>query len=355
MRLVSVHFLQEGAVLARPVINSVGQVLLREGITLTTNYINRLKNYGFDVVFIEDDRLDDVEIRIIISEETRKIAYETIKKLSNYIGDGQENLLEMGPVRNTVLKMINDVLYNTDIVGNLSEIRGYDTYTFHHSINTTILALIMGIALGYSEQKLLELGMGVLMHDMGKIKVPDEILNKTTPLTEDEFAVIKRHTTSGYDILRKNQDISLFSAHIALQHHEKWDGGGYPRGLKGEEIHEYGRIAAIADVYEALSSKRVYRAALEPYQAYEYIMAHSGTHFEPRILNVFARNIAVYPTGCGVILNNGQQGNVIRQNPAFPNRPVVRALSHNDRPLTPPVDYNLSELPTLFIVGVQNK
>jgi metal dependent phosphohydrolase len=354
MRLVNVSYLEEGAILARPVINPAGQVLLQMGVVLTSPYIERLKQLGFDVVFIKDDRLEDVEVQSAISTSTRELAYRTIHKLSESIVNGKEDFLEVGRVRNVILNMINDLLCNMDINGNLSELSGYDNYTFHHSVNTTILSLIIGIGCNYNTNQLMELGMGVLMHDVGKIKISEKILNKIDPLTVEEFEEIKKHTTYGYKILRQNQDISLLSAHVALQHQEKWDGSGYPRGLKGKEIHEYARIAAISDVYEALTSVRVYRGAMEPYKAYEYINANSGTHFDPGFIEAFSKNIAVYPNGTGVVLSNGQRGNVVKQNPAYPDRPFIRILYEMEQPLEHPVDYNLAEYPSLMIIRIEN-
>ena len=355
MRLVNIRYVEEGSILARPVINSSGMVLLREGVYLTASYIERLRAMGYDVLFIQDDRLDDVEIHTAITAQTREVAYKSIELISKYIENNSKDSLPIDKIRLTVQQMINDLLFSSDILGNLSEIQGYDDYTFHHSVNTTIISLILGIASGYSEQKLIELGMGVLMHDIGKIKVPEEILNKKTPLTEAEFGEIKLHTTYGFDILRKNNDLSLLSAHVAFQHQEKWDGTGYPRGLKGSGIHEYGRLAAVADVYEALTSKRVYRKAIEPNEAFEYIISQGNTHFDPKVLEVFKKNIAVYPSGSGILLSNGQRGNVIRQNPAFPNRPYVRVFYENEKALTAPIDYNLAEYPSIMIVSVDNR
>lgn len=355
MRLVSTRYLEEGACLARPVINSDGQILLQADMMLTSTYIKRLQRLGFDVVFIKDDRLDDVELHIPLSAQTRELAYQTVSALMMQVNTGHANRLNVDLMQKTVREMIDDLLYSSDIVTNLLDIQGFDDYTFHHSVNTTVLGLILGIASGYSETRLLELGMGILMHDVGKTRVPSEILNKPTPLSHEEFEVIKKHTIYGYEILRQNRDLSLTSAHVALQHQEKWDGSGYPRGLKGSEIHEYGRVAAVADVYEALTSKRIYRPALQPYQAYEYIVAHSGTHFEPRILSIFAKHVAVYPNGCGISLNNGQRGNVIRQNPSFPGRPYVRMFYQDDEALADPIEYNLEEHPALFIVEVDNR
>ncbi len=355
MRLVSTRYVEEGAFLARPVINAAGQILLQADIMLTSAYIERLQRLGFDVVFIKDDRLDDIEVHIALSAQTREVAYRTVNSLMAQIESGNTKELELEFVRITIQEMINDLLYSHDIITNLSEIQGFDDYTFHHSVNTTVLGLILGIASGYSEPKLLELGMGILMHDVGKTKVPAQILNKPTPLTPEEFEEIKKHTLYGFDILRQNRDLSLAAAHVALQHQEKWDGTGYPRGLKGSQIHEYGRVAAVADVYEALTSKRIYRPALQPYQAYEYIIANSGTHFEPRMLSIFAKHVAVYSNGCGVRLSNGQRGNVIKQNKSFPTRPYVRIFYQGEETLTMPIEYNLAEHPALFIVEVDNR
>jgi len=232
---------------------------------------------------------------------------------------------------------------------------GYDEYTFYHSVNTTILALLLGMGKGYNQSRLLELGMGVLMHDIGKTSVNVEILNKEGKLTEEEFEEIKKHTTYGYDLIRKNRDFSVNSAHVAFQHHERWTGGGYPRGLCGREIHELGRIAAVADVYDALVSKRAYRDALEPYQAYEYVLFQSGYLFDPEIVKIFSRHVSLYPVGTGVELSNGMRGNVIRQNKGIPDRPVVRTIYRGDEPLLIPVDFDLTKSLNILISKVENK
>lgn len=120
-------------------------------------------------------------------------------------------------------------------------------------------------------------------------------------------------------------------------------------------IHEYGRIATIVDVYVALTSKRVYRDAIQPYQAYEYVMAHSGILFDPKLLNLFSQHVAIYPDGSGIRLSNDQRGNVVKQNVGYPGRPHVRMFYQGDELLHPPIDYNLAENPSLLIVGTKNK
>lgn len=353
MRLVNVNYVSEGAVLAQPVIDSMGRTLLQSGIKLTEAYVQRLRRLGVDEVFIEDSQLDDVEPHITLRPRTREQAYETVKSIRHCIESNR--LLQVENLRSVIQRMISDLVGGNEVLGYLSDVKGYDEYTFHHSVNSTILALVLGVHCRLKEGSLIELGLGTLMHDIGKVKIPMEILNKAGPLTPEEFNEIKQHPAYGFEILRKNSDLGLVAAHVALQHQERWDGSGYPRGLKGDKIHEYGRIAAVADVYEALTSKRSYRNAGQPYEAYEYILAHAGVYFEPKIIDVFAKHIAIYPNGYGVALSNGQRGNVVKQNIGYPSRPCVRMLFQGDEPLNPPIDYNLPEHPSLLIVGVENK
>jgi HD-GYP domain-containing protein (c-di-GMP phosphodiesterase class II) len=349
MRQVNVFFLEEGEVLAHPVLDSTGRVLLTTGVKLTTLYIRKLQTLGVASVLIEDDRLDDVVIYAPITPRTKEAAYDAVKSVRHCLET--HRLIQTRETRDMLKRMISDLLAFEGILGYVSDFRGFDDFTFHHSVNTTIFSLVLGMAARYDESKLLELGQGVLLHDIGKVKIPNSILNKKESLTEQEFQEIKQHSTYGFEVLRRTDDLGLLSAHVALQHHERWDGSGYPRGLKGTAIHEYGRIAAIADVYEALTSKRIYRDAIQPYQAYEYITAHSGVLFDPKLIEIFSRRISIYPDGSGIILSNGQKGNVVKQNDGHPSRPYVRMLYQEEEPLNPPIDYNLLDHPSLLITG----
>lgn len=147
--------------------------------------------------------------------------------------------------------------------------------------------------------------MGSLLHDIGKMMIPPEILHKPGRLTDEEFDIIKNHAKYGFDILRKQGDVPLLSAHCALQHHEKWNGGGYPRGLAGEEIHPYARALAVGDVFDALTTHRVYRRAMLPHEAMEIIYADTNSHFEQSVVETFRRTVAIYPVGVTVKLNSG--------------------------------------------------
>jgi HD-GYP domain-containing protein (c-di-GMP phosphodiesterase class II) len=355
MRLVNIDYVEEGSILARPVRNAKGRVLLREGVALSENFLKKLKFLGYDLLFIMDERFQDVKITYAVSDKTREIAYSTISSVVTAMDQDAEAEIDAEHVRLAVLNIMEDLLYSFDILSNLNDISGYDEYTYHHSINTTLLALILAMGKGYNQSRMLELGMWVLMHDIGKTAVRKEILQKKGALSAQEFEEIKKHPELGFELIRKNRDFSIHSAHVAFQHHEKWLGGGYPRGLKGTEIHEFGRIAAVADVYDALISKRPYRDSLEPYQAYEYILAHSGYQFDPDVVKIFTKSVAVYPTGTGVELSNGLRGNVIRQNTSLPNRPVVRVIFNGEQPLQEYIDYDLAKSLSLMITKVVNR
>jgi len=355
MRLVNIKYVEEGSVLARTIRNATGNTLLVEGAVLSRGYIAKLESLGIDMLFIKDERFKDIEFNPVISDKTRESAYKTIRGVINSFEAGDSVSLDAESIKSAVSNIINDLLYSYDVVNNLADIMGYDEYTFQHSVNTTVLALILGLGKGYTHAKLLELGMGVLMHDIGKVNLPKEILNKPGNLSTEEFAEVKKHPSLGFDVIRKNQDFSINSAHVALQHHERWTGGGYPRGLKGKEIHEFGRITAVADVYDALISKRPYRQAQEPYQAYEYIHSQAGHHFDPDIVRIFTKRVAVYPLGTGVRLSNGWRGNVIRQNKDKPDRPVIRVIYEGEEPLEQPIDIDLARTLNLMIEKVENK
>lgn len=354
MRLVNIDYLKENSILAQPILDSLGRILLSAGVNLNTSYIERLRKLGYQVVYIEDERLDDVAIQAAISDETRIQAFKTLNKISQMTETNQAQSAQGSDLKKTITKMINDILSSPTVETNLVQIRGHDDFTFHHSINTTVIALVIGAGLQYSEQQLLELGIGTIMHDIGKTKVPRHILDKKGSLTKEEMEFIKQHTLLGFQILKNTPDLGLMSAHIALQHHEKWDGTGYPRGLKQNNILEYARITSIADVYDALTSPRSYRDALQPYEAYEYIMAKSCIDFDPKLVDIFLKNICVYPIGCGVRLSNGQSGNIIKQNRNFPSRPWIRIFYDSNKRLSNPVDLNLIDHPSLLIKEIEN-
>jgi len=234
---------------------------------------------------------------------------------------------------------------------NLSDIRSFDEYTFCHSVNVAVISITIGMTLYYPRSKLLDLGLGVLLHDIGKTQISKDILNKPGKLTEEEFSLIKKHTWYGFDMLRSDPEIKITSSHVALQHHERIDGSGYPRQLKGRMIHEYARISAIADVFDALIHDRCYRPKLPVHEVYKYFVEQTYSQFDNYFLDHFIQKIALYPQGTKVLLNDGRSGFVIKQN-NIPTCPVIRLFWHYGKDLPKPVEVNLINEISLSITEV---
>jgi HD-GYP domain-containing protein (c-di-GMP phosphodiesterase class II) len=259
--------------------------------------------------------------------------------------------VDVAKVKKMVNKILDELLENEDILYSLSEIKHVDDYTFEHSVNVCILSLITGIGLGFDINNLRDLGTGAILHDIGKLCIPREILKKPSQLTVEEFEEIKKHTYLGYEILKKSGNISLAASYIAFGHHERYDGSGYPLQLKKENIQLYSRIVAIADVYDALTSDRVYRKRLKPHEVYDYITSLGVHHFDPRVVESFVRYVTVYPAGTGVLLNTRERAVVVRNNRNFPTRPVVRII-YDERMKKKAIfkEIDLSKESSIFII-----
>ncbi|GAB7387932.1 HD-GYP domain-containing protein [Bacillaceae bacterium] len=356
MRLISIDFCQPGMRLARPVFNRYGHVLAGKDVELSQRMIEHLKRLGVDKVYVRDPLTDDLTVEDPLSEETQRLALETITnmflKLRN--ANGVRSPFKPGELSQNFYKVVDAILGELQtkrgVVNLLSNVFVTDEYLFSHSLKVALFALNLGIKQGFNEKQLVELGMGAILHDIGKMKIPREILQKPGPLTEEEFAEIKKHTLYGFEILRAEDTISFLSAHCALQHHERLDGSGYPRGLKDNEIHPYAQVIAIADVFDALTSHRVYRKAFLPDKAMEILQKDAGRLFDPQLVESFRSGIVLYPIGMTVVLNSGETGVVVDYNKNLPHRPVVRVIQDAEgNPFPAYHEIDLSKRPDLCI------
>lgn len=354
VRRVLIENLKPDMELARTIFNSDGRILLHAGMILTEHYIKRLANLSIASVYIKDHIFDEQDLHDIISEETRIATIKAVKESFAILE--QDRRLNISLVKNLVSNILEELLSNPNVVINLSDIRVFDDYTFAHSVNVCVLSLLTGIVLGYNESRLKELGIGALLHDVGKTRINKDLLNKPDDLTREEFEEVKRHTEYGFEIIRQYPEVSILSAHIALQHHERWDGHGYPRGLAGENVHEYARIAAVADVYDALLADRPYRPSYSISQAITIIKRMSAIYFDERCVMAMVANIAVYPVGSFVQLNTGDYGVIIDVNKHSPTRPVIRVFSDKyGRRLSQVNEIDLSKLSTIMVFKILNQ
>ncbi len=326
---------QEGMKLARDLRmfdSSFGHsVLLRKGQTITESAIIRIISLGFSGLYIDDGAGDDIEVESGVRDELRAEFITGIKSLYlSFKGSFDKNVMkQIEKISVTVTKLIDEIKNTEDFMVNIVDLKMYDDYTYHHSLSVAVIALTVGIALGLNDIELHQLGLSAVLHDIGKLMIPASIIQKPGRLTAEEFDLIKNHPLYGTKILPHRHDIPETVFDGILSHHERMDGSGYPSGLKDKEIPLSGRILAVADVYDALTSNRPYRLPSLPSEASEYIMGGTGTYFDEDVVSAFIRKVAPYPVGTCVRLSNGMTAVVVKNREEAPLRPVVRILSGN--------------------------
>ncbi len=326
MRKMSVDRLKTGTKIAKSIyIPNRNQPLIGKDVIIKPEYISRLKTMGINSIYVEDDFSKGIEIPELIPEtlfiEAKVVASDVMQKMLMC-----KQVSDVSNVNKVVNKMIDEILNTKDIIINLTDIKVADDYTFAHSVNVCVLSLIVGMSLQYNDIQLRDLGTGALLHDIGKLSVPVEILNKPDKLTDEEFQVIKKHTLEGFNILRQCNTLNRNSVFVAYGHHEKFDGSGYPQGLKGKQTHEFARIVCIADVFDAMTSDRVYRKGIEPHKVIKHLIEMSNSYFDYEIVKKFIKNVLLYPPGSAVVLSTGEKAIVVKSDKSFPDRPIVRVL-----------------------------
>ena len=341
MRLVETSLRLTDTILGKAIYNEKGNVLLNEGVQLNRYLINRLLEMGVNYVYIEDVRTQDIKLQDSLPTALKQKALKSIQEHfvefenSQYIAHSlvlEKATKELTSLIREIKLVIKD---NRDLLMLLADVCSYDSYIFTHSLNVSMYSLAIGMKLNLNEKKLEMLGLGAILHDVGKMTIPEEILLKPGRLTAVEFAEVKKHAEAGFELLRHIPTISLIVAHCAYQHHERLDGSGYPRGLKENEIHLFGKIIAIADVFDAVTSNRIYRRAMLPHQGLEILYAGSGTLYDQKLIQTFRQAVAVYPIGLTVVLSDGRKGVVSNQNVGLGDRPIIRILEENGEDIPP--------------------
>lgn len=337
MRFVPTNCIREGMVLGQTLYGSSGELLLREGIVIKDSYIEKIKSYGYNGAYINDDISRDIDIHEIISSELKNKTVNALKNMFIQIERNTNNpaskIRDMQTMHGLVESIFNEISDHKNFMVNMIDIKIFDDYTFFHSTNVTVLSLVLGFALGLNKQTLLDLGMAALFHDIGKVFISKDILNKNGPLTDAEFDEVKNHSLNGYKHLKEVLSLSPKSYVGVLQHHEKYNGLGYPHGISGKDISLFGRIIALTDVYDALTSDRPYRKGLLPSEAMEFIMGNGGVQFDHDLVKVFAKKIAPYPIGTYVYLSDGKEGFVVENYEECCLRPKIKIMKEFSKTL----------------------
>jgi HD-GYP domain-containing protein (c-di-GMP phosphodiesterase class II) len=351
MRRMLTKNLVPGMKLANPIYTSDGMVLLGKGVELKAHYIERLIQDEIMSVFIEDDISQGIEVQDVISDPVRVEAIAAIKDITADLKVGKPADSHLAKLQ--INAIVDELSRSKDIVVNLVDIRGKSNYIFYHMVNVAVLSILTGISLGYDELRLRDLGVGALMHDVGMLRINEKVYNKPASLSAEEYEQVKQHAQHGFAMVRDMDNMNVLCAHIAFQHHERYDGKGYPRKLAGTDIHEYARIVAIANVYDAMVSDRPHRPAMLPGQAVEYLLAMAGTQFDPDLVRAFVEHIAIFPVGCVVELSTKEKAIVLFVGRHDKTRPVIRIFADAQyRKLAQPIELDLMTHPSLFITRI---
>ena len=370
MRLIPTNCIKEGNYLAKTMYDTQGRVLLSAGVKLTATILRWVEQNGLVSLYI-NDQYSEGEIEDVIKPELRlravkalKDSFDDIVKYNEYkdkaVTEQQKRVAASIKFQNTnnLTKLVDDiieqVLDQKNILINLVDIKSMDNYTYEHCVNVIILSIIIGVELKLDRKRLYDLAIGAMLHDVGKVFIPKDVLQKPGSLTSEEYDIIKTHSVKGYDYLKDDVCVSIVSRIVALQHHEKIDGSGYPDGVKGDKIHEFARIVAIADVYDALTSDRPYRRAMSPNEAIEYLMGGADRYFDFNIVCSFVKKIVPYPVGTMIRLSTGAIAIVEIITPGYPLRPVVKIISDKDK-LVKEYSLNLMMNNSIVIEGIQFK
>ena len=330
MRLISINVLKVGMVVGRTIWNEAGHPLVQKGVVVTEHSLSRLQELNIRYLYIEDDISNGIRVEETITPEKR---IKVVKHITNsfnevkqakstqtsYILDQQSKV-----IGSIVEDLMTTILGSEEVLTVLGDAYLYDEYLYQHSFQVTLYSIAIAKEMGYSYEDLRLIGIGAMLHDIGKLIVPSEILMKPGKLTNSEYEVMKGHARHGFDILRNLHSVSRLVAHCAFQHHERLDGSGYPRGIVDYEIHPFAKIIGVADVFDAVTSNRVYRAKMLPSEGLAIIEQGSGKIFDERVVEALKRSVVIYANGSILKLKDGRRGIVSKQNVKFPERPWIR-------------------------------
>ncbi len=311
MKYITIDNLTPGTILATTLYDNNDNILLKANHKLTSHNIKRIKKLDYDGLYIYEDGEVAVHNELI-SEQTRIDTLRALKRL------------DIDKCLYLANEIVDEIRCSDSLLIETINLSSYDNYTYVHSINVDVISVVIGIALGLTDSQLKNLSQAALLHDLGKTCISKDIINKPDTLTVEEFEEIQKHPRYGYELLKENDAIASVVRNAVYSHHENEDGTGYPRGLTSDKIHLFAKIIHVADVYDALTAKRIYKEPLNPADALEYMMAHAGTMFDKAILEAFIKHIAPYPVGTSIVLSTGQKALVVKNNEEFLTRPLVK-------------------------------
>lgn len=350
MPRVVVEELKPGWHLAGNVYNQNGSVLLTAGMRLRDSYIRRFRELGVRAVDVQPARFKDVRPRDILSPELRSRAAIAMAYVLAGVRKGR---FDPAPIVPYVSQVIDRVDSNHHVLLGLTDIRAHDDYTHAHSVNVSMLSVLIGRAMGFSRTDLTELGIGAMLHDLGRVFLDPKILRKRGALSADEHAAVMEHAERGFRVMENQPHLDTRVPPVLLQHHERCDGSGYPCGLAGDQISLFARIVAVADVYDAVSSDRPHRAAMPPIDCMKLLRTGEQGRLWQRAADALAAQVAPYPEASTVRLTTGELAIVTHCYKSAPHRPQITLITDDSgHVLAAPATISLLKRPELEIAEI---
>lgn len=336
---LSIDQVQGGMKLAKPVFSLTGTLLLDKDNVLDDRAISALRNAGAKRLWVTDEGSQYLK-----EQGPQNFFQNIVAQMENV----RERVILGRPidvklVNEIAEELVEQIIVNEIPFAEMVRMKASENTILEHMVDVAILSIIIGKSLEMDRLDLRYLCFGALVHDIGQLLIPKEILNKTTPLTDSEFKMIRKHPQFGYDMLKNVDGINKHALKITLQHHERLDGSGYPNGTKEKDIAYFARIVAIADIYTAIIREKGYRKRMQIHEAGELLWAQAGSGLDKNLTFAFLISVVAFPLRSTVKLNDGRVGRVIAQNGDFPVRPVLYVDGEM---------IDLAENPTLFITEV---
>lgn len=334
LRLKSIEYATIGEILGKPVYDDKCQLLLAKDIVLTQNYIDRLKLANIQCIYIEDELSEGLAFENIIDDALKVRSIATVKNVFKDISErrgGLYNVKSLDNIKDLIEDMLKVIYETPETLYCMTELMGSDMYTYNHSAEVAILSMLVAKSMKLNNTFIQKIGIGAILHDIGKMQISSDVLNKVAPLTPEELKLVREHVQFGYDLLKDNDYISPMSRQIVLLHHEKINGSGYPYRLSGDEIPIHVRIVTLCDIFNAVTSSRSYKHKLNADEALELIQAEAIYELDREVYYHLLRVVNIYPKGTVVQLSNGELGIVIKENKEAQTRPTVQIIREKKR------------------------
>ena len=342
-RLVRTRQLKEGMKIDQSVVDRAGRNLVQKGSILDNYVIESLLRMGIMMVYIQTGEESDDDIEKSISPQARKqierlrtddrSKVELSNSVKTRVAEGIQYIYanagsdQLADTTNNIASNLMTAINNNDAIAiDINALKTSDEYTFKHSVDVATMSMILAKQQGLSQKQIYEIGVAGLLHDIGKTKIPLEILNKPGKLTDEEFAVMKQHPVFGYHMINDKNEFSNEISLAILQHHEKMNGKGYPMGITGDKIDLFARLISVSDIYDALVTERPYKKPFSPRDAVEMIMSMTE-ELDINVMRCFLESVILYPVGTDVALSNGETARIVENVPNAVLRPKVLGLT----------------------------